>query len=212
MAVVLWAMSAGAPGVRAECARGKTCPTARARSASACLRALDRLGVKYKRARQRGIDIGVRVLGDIRGVTYRGYQKKALVLDCSLVVSLAHAAEFFVQHGIERVTYSSAYQRRKVRGSDRWSQHSFGLAIDIHTFSGEDLGSLSVKDDYEQGLGDEVDCIGQPLTENGAILRTLSCQLARSELFESVLTPDYDAAHYNHYHLEARPWRERSDL
>jgi hypothetical protein len=177
-----------------------------------CLGELERLGVAHEPAQRRGIDVGVLVLGDIGGVSYRGYQKKPLVLDCSLVVSLAHMGPFMTAHGIERVTYSSAYQRRKVRGSDRWSKHSYGLAIDIHSLSGEELGTLQVKDDYEQGLGDDMDCLGEPLTQGGAILRALHCQILHAELFDSVLSPDYDAGHYNHFHLEARPWNERASL
>lgn len=177
---------------------------------SSCLRELDRLGVSYEPVERRGIDVGVEVLGGIGGVRYVGYRKRPLVLDCSLVVSLARIGPYMTAHGIEQVRYSSAYQRRKVRGSDRWSKHSFGLAIDIHSFSGEALGTLQVKNDYEQGLGDAIDCIGQPLTQGGAILRTLDCQFTRGELFDSVLTPDYDAAHYNHFHLEALPWNERA--
>lgn len=174
---------------------------------------LDRLGVRYEPATRRGIETAVRVHDRIiGGIEYRSYTKKPLVLDCSLVVSLAVAGRFLHAHGVERVTYSSAYQRRKVRGTSSWSKHSFGLAIDIHTFDGVAPGTLQIRNDYEQGLGDVVDCVGTPLTRGGAILRTLSCQLSRSELFYMVLTPDYDAAHYNHFHIEARPWDERADL
>ena len=61
---------------------------------------------------------------------------------------------------------------------------------------------LTVKNDYEQGLGDDVDCVGRPLTDEGRILRTLACQFERSGLFDNVLDPDYDAHHYNHFHLD----------
>jgi len=113
--------------------------------------------------------------------------------------------------GIERITYSSAYQIRKIRGTNRPSRHSFGLAIDLHTFHQTDR-ELTVRHDYEQGLGDDLDCIGRPLTEGGALLRRLTCQLERSELFRTVLTPDFDADHYNHFHIEALPWGERDAL
>jgi hypothetical protein len=34
----------------------------------------------------------------------------------------------------------------------------------------------------------------------------------RSGLFRFVLSPDEDSDHHNHFHIEARPWRERTDL
>lgn len=180
--------------------------------AATCLRALDELAVSYRRASRRGIDIGVEVRGDLGGVEYRSYNRDPLVLDCSLVYSLARLGKGLRSRGVERVSYSSAYQRRNIRGASRPSRHSFGLAIDIHTFAlagGEALAA--VRADYEQGLGDASDCVGEPQTELGALLRAIECDLARSGLFRVLLTPDYDPDHYNHFHVEALPWEERSD-
>jgi hypothetical protein len=70
---------------------------------------------------------------------------------------------------------------------------------------------VKVRDDFEQGLGDAIDCIGRPLTPGGTLMKRLQCQLARSDLFRFVLDPDYDAGHYNHFHLEAEPWQKRSN-
>ena len=182
-------------------------------SGAACLRALDALGVAYKKVRRRGIDVAVEVRGRLGGVEYRSYGgKEPLVIDCSLAFSLARAGELLRAHDIDRVNYSSAFQRRNIRGTNRPSRHSFGLAIDVHTFvlrGGERMAA--VKFDYEQGLGEDADCMGDPLTELGAMLRAVDCQVSRSGLFRIVLTPDYDGDHYNHFHLEALPWRERSD-
>ena len=192
-------------------------PAARAEpdpaSGASCLRALDALGVSYRKARRRGIDVAVEVRGRLGGVEYRSYGgKDPLVIDCSLAFSLARAGELLRAHGVDRVSYSSAYQRRNIRGTSRPSRHSFGLAIDVHSFvlaGGEKVAA--VKLDYEQGLGDDADCMGDPLTELGALLRAVDCQVSRSGLFRIVLTPDYDGDHYNHFHLEALPWRERGD-
>ncbi len=103
--------------------------------------------------------------------------------------------------GLTKAYFSSAYSRRNVRGTNHPSKHSYGLAIDIHTFSGPELGTLRVDRDFEQGLGDEVDCVGAPLTQGGAVLKILQCQLVRSGLFHLVLSPDYDDAHHDHFHL-----------
>lgn len=208
----LCAWAAGVHPAAAERARASAKHGAK-RSKASCLRELRRLGVRFREVQRRGIDIAVRVTGDIGGVTYKGYAKgKPLDLDCSLVVSLAHMGPYLNALGITRATYSSSYQRRRVRGSKRWSRHSFGLALDVHAFTGDDLGVLSVRDDYEQGLGDNSDCVGQPLTQGGAILRALYCQLERSGGFHSILTPDYDAGHYNHFHIEAEPWVDRQTV
>jgi hypothetical protein len=178
--------------------------------AAECLEALDRLGVAHRRVRRPGIAIAVQVRGLVGGIEYRSQSGEPLVLDCSLVHALASAGPMLRARGIERVNYSSAYQRRNIRGTSRPSRHSFGLAIDVHTFAlgGETIAT--VKSDYEQGLGDADDCVGEPLTEPGGLLRALECDLVRSDLFRALLTPDFDPDHYNHFHLEALPWSERT--
>ena len=101
---------------------------------------------------------------------------------------------------------------RNVRGTDHRSKHSFGLAVDLPRLVGPDVGALTVAADFEPGLGDAVDCVGQPMTQGGAVLKVLQCQLVRSGLFYLVLSPDYDDAHHDHFHLEARPWSARPQL
>ncbi len=182
----------------------------RADDAADCLEALDRLGVAHRRVRRPGIAIAVQVRGLVGGIEFRSQSGEALVLDCSLVQALASAGPMLRARGIERVNYSSAYQRRNIRGTSRPSRHSFGLAIDVHTFALGGEAVATVKSDYEQGLGDADDCVGEPLTQLGGLLRTVECDLVRSDLFRALLTPDFDPDHYNHFHLEALPWSERA--
>ena len=177
--------------------------------AAQCLAALDSRHISYVRGSKPGIAIGVEVTGPLGGVTYKNSDTGALVIDCSLVVSLADAGPYLTALGITTATYISAYSRRNVRGTNRPSKHSYGLAMDVAGFSGDTVGSLRVARDFEQGLGDGRDCIGQPLTEGGALLKIAQCQLSLSGLFYLVLSPDYDDAHHDHFHLEAKPWRER---
>ena len=184
---------------------------ARAEGLPDCRRELDARGVTWKRASRPGIANAVEIVGPIGGVALTSSQY-ALVIDCSLAVSLVEAMAYVKALGIDKATFSSAYSRRNVRGTNKPSKHSFGLAIDIHTFTGPDVGTLRVDRDYEQGLGDDVDCLGKPLTQGGAVLKVLQCQLARSGLFYLVLSPDYDDAHHDHFHLEAKPWGDRTEL
>lgn len=177
-----------------------------------CHERLDELGVEWRVARPRkGIKLPVEVTGPLGGVTYASWGPRAFVLDCSLVYSLALAGRFLVQAGVTRATYSSAYERRKIRRTNRPSNHSFGLALDVHAFSGPTTGKLELDDDYEQGLGDGADCVGDPLTPGGMVLRLVHCQLERSGLFRIVLSPDYDQDHHNHFHIEVLPWSTRPD-
>jgi hypothetical protein len=186
-------------------------PAAADSDADACLARLDALGVEYQKVKKPGIAIGVEVTGALGGVTFAN-DDQPLVVDCSLAVSLAEAGRYLGALGIDRAAFSSAYSKRNVRGTNRPSKHSYGLAIDVHAFTGPALGTLRVDRDFEQGLGDAVDCIGAPLTEGGAVLAIAKCQLVYSGLFHLVLTPDYDDAHHNHYHLEARPWADRAEV
>ncbi len=176
-----------------------------------CTAELDARHVAYKPATRPGIAIAVEVTGPLGGVAITA-DDQPLVIDCSLAISLDEAGAYLRALGIDRVTFSSAYSRRNVRGTNHPSKHSFGLAIDLPIFAGDELGALRVDRDFEQGLGDEMDCVGAPLTRGGAVLEVLKCQLVRSGLFHLVLTPDYDDAHHDHFHLEARPWADRSQL
>lgn len=175
-----------------------------------CKAELERRGVAFKPAKRAGIATGVEIAGPLGGIPWTG--ERPLVIDCSLAVSLDEAGRYLRELGVTQARFSSAYSRRNVRFTNRPSKHSFGLAIDVHAFDAGTLGTLRIDRDYEQGLGDDVDCVGRPLTQGGAVLRIMQCQLVRSGLFHLVLSPDYDDAHHDHFHLEVKPWGERTGL
>jgi hypothetical protein len=183
---------------------------ASAETIAACLAELDQRNVPYRRVARRGIAIPVEITGALGGVEYRYHDP--LVIDCSLAVSLDEAGHYLRDLGVRTLVVASAHSRRNVRGTTRPSKHSFGLAVDIPALEGPELGSVRVDRDYEQGLGDDVDCVGVPLTAGGELLKIAQCQLVRSGLFYLVLSPDYDDAHHDHFHLEVRPWQAREQL
>jgi hypothetical protein len=174
-----------------------------------CKDELERRGVSFKPAKRSGIAVGVEITGPLGGIPYTSEQLP-LVIDCSLAVSLDEAGKYMRELGVTKAGYSSAHSKRNVRGTNRPSKHSFGLAIDVQAFRGPALGTVHVDRDYEQGLGDAIDCLGRPLTQGGAVLKLLQCQLTRSGLFQLVLSPDFDDAHHDHFHLQVRPWSERA--
>jgi hypothetical protein len=179
---------------------------------SPCMTALARANVPARATSPRpGIQEPVEVLGPIAGVEYHSLSSKSapLILDCSLVEALDEAGPLFRDEGIKRANYSASYQIRNVRGTNQPSKHSYGLALDVHTFVTDQDETLSVLDDYEQGLGDELDCIGAPDTDAARALRTLYCRFTLGPIFHLVLGPDDNADHHNHFHLEAPPWDKR---
>ena len=180
-------------------------------TAKSCLAELDTRRIAYKTVTRKGIANAIEVTSALGGITY-ATDGAGLILDCSLAVSLDEAGGYFTALGFTQAYFSGAYSRRNVRGTNRPSKHSFGLAIDVHRFTGAQLGTVRVDRDFEQGLGDQMDCIGAPLTEAGAALKIAQCQLVNSGLFSLVLSPDYDDAHYDHFHLEVLPWDKRATL
>jgi len=188
---------------------------ARAAAPADCLDALDALKVPFRPTEgSRGIELPVEIDGPVGGVVWKplGGGDRPLVLDCSLVYSLALAGRFFVDEGVAVAYFGDAYHRRMVKNTSRISKHSYGLALDVHRFSDGEGRIFSVAADYETGLGRGRDCLGHPGGDKGQTLRLLWCQLARSELFKLVLDPDFDEDHRDHFHLQALPWAERTDL
>ena len=103
-----------------------------------------------------------------------------LTLSCMTALSLASWLEDI---GAKQVTHMGSYNCRTIRGSSIMSQHSFGAAVDIASING-----ASLKSDWQ----DE--------GEKGEYLRNSA--KAACEYFSNVLTPDYNAAHHDHFHLD----------
>lgn len=167
-----------------------------------CTQRLADTGVSFERAHAAHIHTPVRITGPLGGVAFKPYTTRDLLIDCELALALEESGTYFAEHGIVKAVYSSAYSRRRIRKTGRWSHHAFAKAIDVHEFELRDGTVLRIADHFEQGLGDDQRCVGEPLTREGAILKALSCSLKRSGLYDNVLDPDYDAHHFNHFHLD----------
>ena len=99
-------------------------------SARRCNAELDARHVACKKAKRPGIANGVEITGPLGGIT-RDRAETPLVIDCSLAVSLDEAGQLPPRARARPAHFSSAYSRRNVRGTNRPSKHSYGLAIDI---------------------------------------------------------------------------------
>lgn len=104
--------------------------------------------------------------------------------------SLAPAAQAILGSEVARIEHLGAYSCRRIygRGEGNWSEHATGNAIDIAGFVLEDGRRISVLRDW-QGEGKEAQFLRA--ARDGACAS-----------FATVLSPDYNAAHADHLHLD----------
>ena len=68
-----------------------------------------------------------------------------------------------------------------------------------------DQGPLSVDVDFETTPLHET-CDAPPASnERASTLRDIACRLGRSRAFSTVLTPNYNEGHRDHFHVDIRP-------
>jgi len=180
-----------------------------------CLRWLADNEISFLRAAaSKGIHTPVEPRGPIAGLRLVPRGQRRPLMDCELLRALAEAAPVFREHGIYELVFSSAYDYRTRRNTARLSAHGNGLAIDVHGVRGPNA-AYDIARDYERGAGRWLDlppnrdvlaeCVGTPDTQAGRTLRGLVCRLKASGVFRVIVTPDDDADHRDHLHLEAFP-------
>lgn len=160
-----------------------------------CLIRLKELGIDFVSLPPlQGVATPVQIKGPISGISYRPLGRRgALVCDCRLALALHRAGPYLLNLGVTEMGFSRAYAY-SLMPSGRLSQHAMGLAIDIHRVTVQ-AETLEVKNDFALGLPDGC-------AQDVPTLNRMACLLRAWGLFDWVLTPDFDRAHYNHFHLD----------
>ena len=181
-----------------------------AREPGRCRALLDRAGVRYAQAAVRsdgpscGYSAGLRLAaGGARAVPLSPDEP---VLTCPVVAALAMwewsvvqpAARRLLGQPVARIEQLGSYNCRPIAGTTRWSEHATANAIDVAAFRLADGRTISVLADW-RGNGPEATFLRR--------VRTGAC-----DVFATVLSPDYNAAHRDHFHLDqaargAASWR-----
>lgn len=102
------------------------------------------------------------------------------------------AARQMLGSGVAQVETFGSYNCRSVAGKQALSAHSTGQAIDVSGFVLADGRTISIKHAWTRGSDAE-----------RQFLRTVRESACRR--FNTVLSPDYDTAHQDHFHLETGP-------
>jgi hypothetical protein len=198
---------------------GKATPASRAASLSGsqCLAELARRKLAVARAKRAatGVNTPVRVTGPIGGVRFvtPGQKSPYGILDCRLALALSELAPLLKRYDVVEVRVDNMYRpHAHLPGKKKPSQHSYGLAIDLTQLKRADGTVLDVDRDFDGAIGEPVcgSSARSDLSVEASALRSVICDVARSGLFHHILTPNHDAAHKNHFHLDiARGARQR---
>ncbi|HVI27223.1 extensin family protein [Hansschlegelia sp.] len=160
-----------------------------------CLRVLRRSQVTVRRAPERR---SVNSCGYADGVTLSGGALSDLpVMRCPLAAAvvawerhvLQPAARSGLHAEIVGIRHLGAYSCRDIAGRPgRRSQHATGNALDVSAFELSDGSVVSVASDWSRGGG------------KAAFLR--EARTGACGLMAGVLSPDWNAAHSDHFHLD----------
>ncbi len=185
-------------------------PAPRAQAAAASFRAPERQcftelgqsGVQFTPVPDRYTGEGCSMIGTIQVSLLRSDYANMSVsnigpVTCDVGTAFAAWARFGVDRAarailgspLERIETMGSYSCRNVAGTSRRSAHSTGDAIDISGFVLADGRRISVQGDWSGGTREEKE-----------FLRTV--QLSACRRFNTVLGPEYNAAHRDHFHLE----------
>jgi hypothetical protein len=158
----------------------------------------------------RGVLAPLRLTGPLEGVTFRSAlpaaQRKFATMeiyDCRLVLALDDFARLLARHDIVEVIHLSVYRPAttkslKARPSGLGRRHGGALAIDAAIFKTKSGDTMSVEKDFHGRIGARP-C---PAPADATELRKIACEANDERLFNVLLTPDYNWAHRNHFHLE----------
>ncbi|MBS2014821.1 MAG: extensin family protein [Deltaproteobacteria bacterium] len=175
----------------------------------ACEAELGRRGIGFARAEETaGVRAPIRLTGSLRGVSLHSMvppamraKSRAELVDCRLALSLDDFAATLAARGITEVTWFSAYRSKNEGGCTvkyPGEQHCAALAVDVASFTKKDGTKLVVERDFHGKIGTLTCVSGEPPKNE---LWSIACDAAGKH-FQVVLTPNWNAEHHNHFHLE----------
>jgi hypothetical protein len=173
------------------------------KSSALCQQVLATTGFEYKRVDDRITGRACGFFNAVRIERTSSRISKPFSLSCRAAVSLslwerhvlAPAAQKYFGQKVATLEHFGSYSCRNVygRANATRSQHATAEALDVAGFVLEDGRRIRVLKDWPAGGPD------------AAFLREVRTGACR--FFDAVLSPDYNAAHRDHFHLDRGPYR-----
>ncbi|MGC6416454.1 MAG: extensin family protein [Bradymonadia bacterium] len=148
------------------------------------------------------ISDNVRVHSPINGITFHYDRREAgsMMMSCELALVLHSLTQLLAEYNIQQVGHIGTYNCRGIRSNDgsinQISQHGLGTAIDLKWFRNAAGQEFNVFEHWEHGVTRNFQ------TVEGRWLYELGQEMHIRRLFNIILTPEYNAAHDDHFHLD----------
>lgn len=186
-------------------------------SAARCRALLKEKTIETRRpkAAPKTILLPLRLAGTLHGVRFVTAPAPSPygIVDCRLVLALDELASVLATFDVTTIRVDNLYRpRAKLPGSPKRSQHAYGLAADITSFTLADGRTLSVEDDWHATVGEKAcgpDAVMSEPTDESIALRNIVCEIARRGIFHHLLTPGFNAAHRTHFHFDIQRGEKR---
>ncbi len=187
-----------AAGERAAKSCARTITRSRANDARICLSDLKSKSVKFSALPNQSFGGGCRTIDTIKLMDFGTPTTNLGAMTCPLAANFAAwakhavnpAARHFLGSDVIRIETMGTYSCRIVNGgrSGKLSQHAFGNAVDISAFVLDDGRRVSVLNGWRGNQREQ------------QFLRRLHQSACKR--FGTVLGPDYNNAHANHFHFD----------
>ncbi|MBK9037063.1 MAG: extensin family protein [Myxococcales bacterium] len=128
-------------------------------------------------------------------------------MDCTLARSLVEAAPHWRSRGIVEVQDIGVYNYRCIGTGtppdcpSGMSQHAYAKAIDLARFVHADDTTYTVETDWVIDPSTEPTCAATTEDAKDDWLHKLICALKGDDVWNIVLTPNYNSAHRDHFHV-----------
>lgn len=147
------------------------------------------------------IDQPIKIDPIINGVAYTYYNQttpRALSASCELAEALHGLGEILKDYEIVEVLHIGTFNCRKISGKAKLSQHSYGRAIDIWGFV-DARGERYILEEHWEHDTDA------PQSRKAQVLHEIGQRMHDARIFHNILTPNYNAGHDNHFHVDLEP-------
>ena len=127
-----------------------------------------------------------------------GFPTPRVLTSCEAALALAETGIDVASHGVSAIRHWGSYSCRTITGTATLSQHGYADAFDITGFELSDGSVVTLLDHWEHDTQ-------QPSTSAGVLLFDASQRWYEQRLWNVILTPNYNLAHDDHFHVDLTP-------